>query len=176
MLAAGNGRVHVSAFYSFNGKELHMFRIGDRVTVRDESYSGMFGGRGGTVVECPPESKALDEPGAVWVRMDVEEIPGIPVSRFGSGDLKLTDPSIPGYVEDIGPVIASVPHRGHKGEWVVACYRPDMAEKAGPERAYGTQMAWYTGRKWVASGAGDYDLSQDEAIGDMITRSGYLPR
>jgi hypothetical protein len=94
--------------------------------------------------------------------------------------MEYAPPVMPFRLRNIGAVIAAIPlagRRGDGGEYAVVCERWEVVAEGYPtDRAYGTQTARKDERgQWVATGNGNYDLTRNEAILDMIARSGFWP-
>jgi hypothetical protein len=71
-----------------NGKERKMiYQSNDRVTVKTDRH-GPYSGQSGYVIPCPPECKAVNEDGMVWVRLDVQHVPGVPAVGFWPDEIQ----------------------------------------------------------------------------------------
>lgn len=93
------------------------------------------------------------------------------IARQKDPDWTNVTPVVPTAVKSIGPVLSANPVAGNKGEYAVACVRPDMIAEGHEHRAYGTITVKHDGERWVSTDQGYYGLTYDEALGIAIIRS-----
>ena len=69
------------------------------------------------------------------------------IARQSDPDWTNVTPEVPTAVKSIGPVLEAIPVAGRKGEYAVACVRPDMIVAGREHKAYGTTTVKHNGER-----------------------------